>query len=149
MAFQSTRPVWGATEVLDTQQALYEFQSTRPVWGATPPLGQKNNLRSISIHTPRVGRDTQGCGILVQTANFNPHAPCVARQGSPMLPYSPLEFQSTRPVWGATVAVKGVAVDRHISIHTPRVGRDADIMYLHKIQLISIHTPRVGRDPCI
>ena len=34
--FQSTRPVWGATERRMLIYLNELFQSTRPVWGATP-----------------------------------------------------------------------------------------------------------------
>ena len=34
------------------------FQSTRPVWGATTVYRVLDGQRSISIHAPRVGRDT-------------------------------------------------------------------------------------------
>ena len=35
--FQSTLPVWGATDpVLHVPDAIHKFQSTLPVWGATP-----------------------------------------------------------------------------------------------------------------
>ncbi len=37
-AFQSTRPVWGATCSLQPQALFKLFQSTRPVWGATANL---------------------------------------------------------------------------------------------------------------
>ena len=104
-AFQSTRPVWGATNrgrrrrtssgnfnprapcgarplEPDSTVAQIRFQSTRPVWGAT---GWENNPFSnlaISIHAPRVGRD--------DLPRF--------------LRASNREFQSTRPVWGATTS---------------------------------------------
>ena len=57
--FQSTRPVWGATlrvSVLHIEQPV--FQSTRPVWGATCAI----------------------IGCVIETRNFNPRAPCGARQ---------------------------------------------------------------------
>ena len=34
------------------------------------------------------------------------------------------EFQSTRPVWGATIRQRAQDEQRTISIHAPRVGRD-------------------------
>ena len=80
------------------------------------------------------------------------------------------EFQSTRPVWGATGRIIVLKVRMGISIHAPRVGRDrkdvADdagarhfnprapcgarpivIARLSFAAEISIHAPRVGRDP--
>ena len=79
--FQSTLPVWGATESSPRTRAIcYQFQSTLPVWGATSfpliatllplhfnprsPCGERpRGTRSsrmvcgISIHAPRVGSD--------------------------------------------------------------------------------------------
>ena len=101
--FQSTRPVWGATKVYANLANLVAFQSTRPVWGATTvpvckgadpgyfnpraPCGARHGLEikksvsaSISIHAPRVGRDHNLTSRLNQVG----------------------QFQSTRPVWGAT-----------------------------------------------
>ena len=59
LSFQSTRPVWGATSASDAERPSCEFQSTRPVWGAT-------NAAESRVHLK---------------ANFNPRAPCGARQG--------------------------------------------------------------------
>ena len=58
------------------------------------------------------------------------------------------EFQSTRPVWGATLASSaGAIVPGRISIHAPRVGRDEDFArQITAENTISIHAPRVGRD---
>ena len=58
--------------------------------------------RAISIHAPRVGRDTSGC----------------------RRTWRPQKFQSTRPVWGATQFLIHIGGFFEISIHAPRVGRD-------------------------
>ena len=57
------------------------------------------------------------------------------------------EFQSTHPVWGATLHqwVTSPAVGE-ISIHAPRVGCDLDFGYDLAHLSISIHAPRVGCD---
>ena len=60
--------------------------------------------------------------------------------------FNPVQFQSTRPVWGATSVVRQDRLPRSISIHAPRVGRDAFFRELRKAYAISIHAPRVGRD---
>ena len=57
---------------------------------------------SISIHAPRVGRDAR-LEKAVQRRKISIHAPRVGRDcpdGKPCREKS--EFQSTRPVWGAT-----------------------------------------------
>ncbi len=57
--FQSTPPVWEATQALAKQKREYEFQSTPPVWEATVqrPASCYSRFR-ISIHASRVGGDT-------------------------------------------------------------------------------------------
>ena len=150
-------------------------------------------MKLISIHSPRAGRDTidelTGRG----DDDFNPLAPCGARRvvattAPPLLTYfNPLApcgarlrhyydclrdmlFQSTRPVRGETLRLRGYLLAhvfqstrpvrgetlgpvrvRHpgrISIHSPRAGRDLRQLYiLIRRQVISIHSPRAGRDP--
>ena len=79
----------------------------------------------ISIHAPRVGRDRDLHGA-----------------GGGMM-----EFQSTRPVWGATSVGASANYATDISIHAPRVGRDAIARHFAGLlHAISIHAPRVGRD---
>ena len=58
-------------------------------------------------------------------------------------------FQSTRPVWGATLGLLRKAGIIVISIHAPRVGRDLRCGKTHTHIYISIHAPRVGRDDSI
>ena len=55
-------------------------------------------------------------------------------------------FQSTRPVWGATLRVFPYFFIIIISIHAPRVGRDKMFLHSAPCETISIHAPRVGRD---
>ena len=55
-------------------------------------------------------------------------------------------FQSTPPVWGATVGVQGVQLPHDISIHAPRVGGDPGGPRSRRPLPISIHAPRVGGD---
>ena len=122
--FQSTRPVWGATPSPDSIRSWQLFQSTRPVWGATLFRVLMCSVTYISIHAPRVGRDTSDPKAQLVEQDFNPRAPCGARRAlrettlpptyfNPRAPcgarlkakHSPLVsrlFQSTRPVWGAT-----------------------------------------------
>ena len=57
------------------------------------------------------------------------------------------EFQSTRPVWGATRLERLARAAQMISIHAPRVGRDhMGCQHNNNRRYISIHAPRVGRD---
>ncbi len=101
--------------------------------------------------------------------DFNPRAPCGARQVPCVADANRTLFQSTRPVWGATTwrtrrrtcstyfnprAPCGARLYIHrsgrrkagISIHAPRVGRDPGGRHVQQPDQISIHAPRVGRD---
>ena len=145
--FQSTRPVWGATFIAslspdflaisihaprvgrDYGQAYLTryaaiFQSTRPVWGATPKPADAVFCPVISIHAPRVGRDYTGADGRSRACHFNPRAPCGARPKYVKTTTWLKRFQSTRPVWGATLTRKMLKAMGIISIHAPRVGRD-------------------------
>ena len=123
--FQSTRPVRGATTRLQVGRRHGKFQSTRPVRGATTCVTAFSRLSIVSIHAPRAGRDVESAWFTRPRACFNPRAPCGARQACPCRSASgrtvsihapragrdtlrqstasgASEFQSTRPVRGAT-----------------------------------------------
>ena len=79
------------------------FQSTHPVWGATEfeVLGEPE--KNISIHAPRVGCDVV-FGVQVGfNPDFNPRTPCGVRLGTVTISFPTVLFQSTHPVWGATI----------------------------------------------
>ena len=58
----------------------------------------------ISIHAPRVGRDAGVARVHDFTNDFNPRAPCGARPSDRFSRSNSFTFQSTRPVWGATIS---------------------------------------------
>ena len=103
ITFQSTRPVRGATCIglrtaskrryfnprapcgarqrqTDITGNLIQFQSTRPVRGATRVIVEVACTCLISIHAPRAGRDGAEWPTNIPSSNFNPRAPCGARQ---------------------------------------------------------------------
>src|SRR5690606_8603027 len=100
------------------------FQSTRPGWGATGNAAGEAIFGKVSIHAPRVGRDRAVPQLHRCHQGFNPRAPGGARPSARVLVCSGWLFQSTRPGWGATVAVPAERSRRPVSIHAPRVGRD-------------------------
>ena len=57
--FQSTRPGWGGTTSEACSVVDMAFQSTRPGWGGTSKSRTGACLERISIHPPRVGRDSK------------------------------------------------------------------------------------------
>ena len=127
IVFQSTHPVWGATPTGPPAEAERGFQSTHPVWGATGSTFFAAVSALISIHAPRVGCDWDSLRRGVLPSYFNPRTPCGVRLGllgntpirwnfNPRTPCGVrhfarvhgiigyLKFQSTHPVWGATIA---------------------------------------------
>ena len=106
------------------REKKHKFQSTRPVRGATRAHLRAAGGVHISIHAPRAGRDAAANATNAIPPNFNPRAPCGARQRSShrrcrdtyFNPRAPCgarlvdiygedaqgTFQSTRPVRGAT-----------------------------------------------
>ena len=103
MLFQSTRPVWGATHVdtpLDTKR-IVSIHAPR-VWRDLRGSAAAGGL-GVSIHAPRVGRDRSCRMMRLWQRCFNPRAPCGARRVGIMPASWYPSFQSTRPVWGATL----------------------------------------------
>ena len=76
-----------------------------------------------------MGRDTAIPPASGRRRHFNPRAPHGARPELHIKPKLGSLFQSTRPAWGATVKPKAAAPPMGISIHAPRMGRDARTAY--------------------
>ena len=152
--FQSTRPVWGATNTTCLGCCFPKFQSTRLVWGATTVVSGVHYATDVSIHAPRVGRDTARATSATQRRvsihaphagrdkmrkafhkllTLSIHAPHAGRDHhSSCIMVLPSPFHSTRPMRGATLGVSRSAYQNYVSIHAPRVGRDIVIIdFLH------------------
>ena len=137
----------GATEKVATVVPSTSISIHAPRAGRDGARGQRRcHPRPISIHAPRAGRDPHGmtrtprrryfnprapCGARPSASSprtlrshFNPRAPCGARQRSVFRLVAVVEFQSTRPVRGATDVQKFSKEVVDISIHAPRAGRD-------------------------
>ena len=147
--FQSTRPIRGATLnaivgfIFNTL-----FQSTRPIRGATGKKTQYHLPRinfnprapygarliwdnrdfkhmDISIHAPHTGRDPRASRKTETGARISIHAPHTGRDSRLMLvPHQTYQFQSTRPIRGATSKFTKDENANKISIHAPHTGRD-------------------------
>ena len=100
--FQPTRPLRGATEQGDLMTLIDAFQPTRPLRGATQFAGYNILPVIISTHAPLAGRDRSSRSTSARRANFNPRAPCGARQ----------------------IGFVHVALLTRISTHAPLAGRD-------------------------
>ena len=101
IAFQSTLPAWGETYNGSERYSDLLFQSTLPAWGETVIMMATTVDVTISIHSPRMGRD------MVKDKKVHLNI-----------------FQSTLPAWGETCTKCRKRVLSAISIHSPRMGRD-------------------------
>ena len=125
--FQSTLPVWGATSITPP------FHFTRTYFNPRSPCGERPRRaatwRPSSNFNPRspCGErllEIYGC---TKEPNISIHAP---RVGSDLLltlvvMCMSCVFQSTLPVWGATLGGRRMQINVRISIHAPRVGSDS------------------------
>ena len=131
--FQSTLPVWGATRVAMTYREYLDISIHAPRVGSDRGWNHHLCYLRISIHAPRVGSDHLDLQVFLIKAYFNPRSPCGERpyQNLPTAiartdfnPRSPCGerqseslarkfrdgFQSTLPVWGATIGIIGAEV---------------------------------------
>ena len=128
--------------------AKYPFQPTRPLRGATELHDQGRAGVHISTHAPLAGRDVsallfqrggnqrfqptrplRGATEVFRTLqtcvrNFNPRAPCGARQENVNILILTYLFQPTRPLRGATTSAYLSLRSTSISTHAPLAGRD-------------------------
>ena len=171
---------------------MNKFQSTPPVWGATDRPDPAAVRRWISIHAPRVGGDGSDYVGCLPAVYFNPRPPCGGRprecggdvcgpgisihaprvggdQGQAVFSLqdfisihaprvggdSPKQykiildaiFQSTPPVWGATVFMCSLCHSLILFQSTPPVwGATISSLLTVAVWGISIHAPRVGGD---
>ena len=104
------------------------FQSTRPAWGATSAAPATDNpsahFNPRAPYGARRRRRTNGGA----RSDFNPRAPCGARPIARLASIQSSEFQSTRPMRGATLRIRQLLSANSISIHAPHAGRDRAVV---------------------
>ncbi|EEQ48792.1 hypothetical protein HMPREF0908_0820 [Selenomonas flueggei ATCC 43531] len=145
------------------------FQSTRPVWGATRKYVILRAPWKVSIHAPRVGRDSRSRSASSLPECFNPRAPCGARRRRADGCMRARRFNPRAPCGARHIEIDRTDKVVIVSIHAPRVGRDVDGTKFPNLVLmfqstrpvwgatptpsrpfhsdnVSIHAPRVGRD---
>ena len=108
--FQSTLPVWGATDLMGLDTDFIRFQSTLPVWGATPCRYDDERIARISIHAPRVGSDRIIRMAICTCVSFQSTLPVWGATAAFGAVHGANKFQSTLPVWGATSVQKRMAL---------------------------------------
>ena len=125
-----------------------EFQSTLPAWGETQPGDRRGAAAPISIHSPRMGRDGNrperhlGAG-----TKFQSTLPAWGETIFGVTAGSFNTFQSTLPAWGETSthipSRQSPQYFNPLSPHGERHGHHRDHLLRGDI---SIHSPRMGRD---
>ena len=101
--FQSTRPVWGATQTGFADTACERFQSTRPVWGATNARQRPASRSHFNPRAPCGARPRIACHITAKIY-FNPRAPCGARPSAFRSKSSPNSNFNPRAPCGARLS---------------------------------------------
>ena len=148
--FQSTLPVWGATQLCRAAAAAQGDFNPRSPCGERPLFDEKIIQRGIEDFNPR-----SPCGerppfgfLFPALVNFNPRSPCGERRSTSNVDTSPRTFQSTLPVWGATAeGRRGTIVATNFNPRSPCGERPERTGRGPSKSAISIHAPRVGSDP--
>ena len=140
-------PCMGRDSPRAGQSPAERFQSTLPAWGETPAPLRWPPARPISIHSPCMGRD-EDAECYAKEAVFQSTLPAWGETGPPARRpradgnFNPLSLHGERPYIMARSAAP-----RHISIHSPCMGRDVLLRFpFQPIMEISIHSPCMGRD---
>ena len=130
-----------------------EFQSTHPVWGATPGISEQSGgvqisihaprvgcdmacchncpkLCTISIHAPRVGCDRRCCTASSWLSYFNPRTPCGVRPPALATMSGYYDFNPRTPCGVRRCPHHSAHPSAPISIHAPRVGCDAHVVFI-------------------
>ena len=145
--FQSTRPVRGATTPWTWKCRWWRFQSTRPVRGATFRQPLHGHYAGISIHAPRAGRDITSSVAVTHAPTFQSTRPVRGATPVPYITSAVNQFQSTRPVRGATARpMAATTASTDFNPRAPCGARRAPDPRLSGYVPISIHAPRAGRD---
>ena len=93
------------------------------------------DFKSISIHAPRVGSDCLRLLLRLLRSVFQSTLPVWGATLIGLSSVGNFLFQSTLPVWGATPLESVQPAGRPISIHAPRVGSDSSSMRSRKCEL--------------
>ena len=109
-------------------------------------IGKRRPRRGVSIHAPRVGRDHRSRDSASKVRCFNPRAPCGARHPSLQERIRAKEFQSTRPVRGATKAIYSYVCTFGFQSTRPVRGATTSSRKVTAAYRGSIPAPHAGRD---
>ena len=144
--FQSTRPMRGATADVLNSERHEDVSIHAPHAGRDDCQAAGTCSLSVSIHAPHAGRDDGYIPVYELRWGFNPRAPCGARPHWTIGAHAFGEFQSTRPMRGATYVAFPLIDEDDVSIHAPHAGRDSAASRATDYWTVSIHAPHAGRD---
>ena len=103
----------------------------------------------ISIHVPRAGHDGNAPASERCSNDFNPRAPCGARQMVNLIDRNAKIFQSTCPVRGTTESSKIFPKSGKFQSTCPVRGTTGYGLCQGSDHRISIHVPRAGHDEIV
>ena len=109
---------------LSAPRARKSFNPRSPCGERQGKLGITFAVDVVSIHAPRVGSDGDSHDLPMWSSSFNPRSPCGERPPGDNVTIPINQFQSTLPVWGATISLYFGRLISEVSIHAPRVGSD-------------------------
>jgi len=139
--------VWSDVPTAEPKPVDVIFQSTLPVWGATNPIKRDFDLMGISIHAPRVGSDDTLEQMWGHGYAFQSTLPVWGATRVLLLRGRGMGYFNPRPPCGERpVLCDNLFFFVVISIHAPRVGSDLNAVIYARYSSISIHAPRVGSD---
>ncbi len=149
LAFQSTRPLRGATSMDSIKGSRSVNFNPRAPYGARPVCARLHLvIRRFQSTRPLRGATFKQCETAYKAAVFQSTRPLRGATMARSIGVERVEvFQSTRPLRGATMAPNSSILLMDISIHAPLTGRDDNTLVLTKdASIISIHAPLTGRD---
>ena len=166
--FQSSRPLRGATDGRKRRGKQTAISILAPLAGRdcakmamtitdeisilAPLAGRDHSDRvripvhQISILAPLAGRDNGIDGAFNLRYDFNPRAPCGARHHRSRLVMRHGEFQSSRPLRGATLGTMFQVLESVFQSSRPLRGATQALQKSDSRKRISILAPLAGRD---
>ena len=122
------------------------FNPRAPCGARPPPATSAKRLRCFNPRAP-CGARQDTCRKYRYTCSVSIHAPRVGRDSWRLSRRRwRILFQSTRPMRGATLCLDDDAVGQDVSIHAPHAGRDHRSGHTYCWPVVSIHAPHAGRD---
>ena len=143
--FQSTHPVRGATQILRIFVGRQTISIHAPREGCDNLPKTCNEWFLISIHAPREGCDSGSPHIVTPVAFQSTHPVRGATRPQRTAPHR-RPFQSTHPVRGATVKIVLETLNQLFQSTHPVRGATVFHVECFVALVISIHAPREGCD---